>query len=137
MGKRTNLLIFALLAVFAALRFGVYGGDNGPGLPSRLDAAAERLTPYYRDSAPRPGWRVAEIYAEDKSVAVRVHIGDSERRALLAAPDALRAASMAIQCPAYNHRIWDMFSGGQHIRIDGVDDGGEVFLSHKCTRRGV
>jgi hypothetical protein len=30
-----------------------------------------------------------------------------------------------------------MFSGGQHIRIDGVDDAGVVFLSHTCPRRGV
>ena len=137
MGKRTNVLIISLLTFFVVVRFGVYGGDNGANLPSRLDVAADRLVAYYRGNAAQTGWQVSDVYAEEKSVAVRVLVGESDRRALAAAPEALRTAGLANLCPVYNHRVWDMFSGGQQIRIDGVDDDGEVFLSHKCARRGV
>lgn len=141
MGKRTNIVFIALLTFLFALRFGLLGGDESTAVPSRLVLAAERLVDYYRDAATkpgwRPGWRVAEVQAEPKAVAVRVQIAAPERHALTAAPEALQAAGLGNLCPVYNHRVWDMFSGGQHIRIDGVDDAGEVFLSHKCPRRGV
>jgi len=137
MATRTNVLILALLTFFVVNRIWVYGGDNGAKLPSRLDVAADRLISYYRDNVARPGWRVAEVHAEDKSVAVRVEIADRERQALEAAPEELQTAGLAAYCPVYNHFVWDMFSGGQHIRIDGVDDAGDVFVSRVCQRRGV
>ncbi len=134
---RVNIVFVALVTFLLALRFGWLGGDESAGVPSRLERAAERLVSYYQKTAARPGWRVAEVRAEPKSVAVRVHIAASERRALEAAPEALQTAGLGNLCPVYNHRVWDMFSGGQHIRIDGVDDAGKVFLSHTCPRRGV
>lgn len=141
MGKRTNIAFIALLTFLVALRLGLLGGDESSAVPSRLVLAADWLIDYYRDSSARPGWRpgwqVADVQAEEKSVAVRVQIAASERRALTAAPEALQSAGLANLCPVYNHRVWDMFSGGQHIRIDGVDDAGQVFLSHRCPRRGV
>ncbi len=134
---RTNVLLIALLTFLLALRFGVLGGDESTVVPSRLEMAAQRLVDYYQKAAVRPGWQVSEVHAEPKSVAVRVHIAENERRALAAAPASLQTAGLGNLCPVYNHRVWDMFSGGQHIRIDGVDDAGEVFLSHTCPRRGV
>ena len=137
MSTRTNILLLALLTFFIVNRIWVYGGDNGTNLPTRLDAAAHRLVSYYRDNAARPGWRVAEVHAEEKSVAVRVEIAAGERRALTVAPEDLQTAGLAAFCPVYNHPVWDLFSGGQHIRVDGVDDAGEVFVSRKCRRRDV
>ena len=134
---RINVVFIALLTFLIALRFGWLGGGESAGVPSRLNMAAQRLVTYYQETAARPGWQVSEVQAEPKSVAVRVHITESERRALSAAPEELQTAGLINLCPVYNHRVWDMFSGGQHIRIDGVDDAGEVFLSHKCPRRGV
>lgn len=137
MGKRANVAFIALLTFLVALRFGLLGGDESAAVPSRLVLAADWLVSYYQETAAAPGWRVADVQAEEKSVAVRVHIAERERRALAAAPAALQTAGLANLCPVYNHRVWDMFSGGQHIRIDGVDDAGEVILSHTCPRRGV
>ncbi len=134
---RINVVFIAALTFLIALRFGLLGGDESAQVPSRLEMAAQRLVDYYQKASAPPGWRVAEVQAEPKSVAVRVHISESERRALAAAPEALQTAGLGDLCPVYNHRVWDMFSGGQHIRIDGVDDAGEVFLSHTCPRRGV
>lgn len=134
---RTNLAFIAAITFLLALRFGWLGGDENAAVPSRLEMAAQRLADYYREFVARPGWHVADVFAEPKSVAVRVHIGPRERRELTAAPAALQTAGLNALCPVYNHRVWDMFSGGQHIRIDGVDDAGQVFLSHICPRRGV
>ena len=134
---RINVLFIAALTFLLALRFGVLGGDENVRVPSRLERAAQWLVDYYQEAAPRPGWQVAEVQAEPKAVAVRVHIAERERHALTAAPESLKTAGLGKLCPVYNHRVWDMFSGGQHIRIDGVDDTGEVFLSHTCSRRGV
>ena len=138
MGKRTNMVFIALLTFLVALRLGLLGGgEEGAHVPSRLQLAAERLVDYYQKAAALPGWQVAGVEAEPRAVAVRVHVVESERHALTTAPEALQTAGLANLCPVYNHRVWDMFSGGQHIRIDGVDDVGEVFLSHTCPRRGV
>jgi hypothetical protein len=134
---RTNVLFIAVITFLAALRFGWLGGDETATVPSRLEHAAQRLTEYYRDGAATPGWRVTGVQAEPEAVAVRVHIPAAERGAVASAPPVLRTARLGALCPVYNHRVWDMFSGGQHIRIDGVDDAGEVFLSHTCPRRGV
>lgn len=134
---RINVVFIAVLTFLVALRFGLLGGDESAAVPSRLQLAAERLVDYYQKAAARPGWRVAGVQAEPKAVAVRVHIAARERHTLTAAPEALQTAGLGNLCPVYNHRVWDMFSGGQHIRIDGVDDAGEVFLSHRCPRRGV
>ncbi len=134
---RINIVFVAVLTFLLALRFGLLGGDETASVPARLELAANRLGSYYQTSSVRAGWRVAGVEAEAWSVAVRVHIVARERRVLASAPEELRAASLANLCPVYNHRVWDMFSGGQHIRIDGVDDAGEVFLSHTCPRRGV
>jgi hypothetical protein len=134
---RINVLFIAALTFLLALRFGVLGGDESAQVPSRLEMAAQRLVDYYQQAAARPGWQVADVQAEPKAVAVRVHIAESERHALTAAPENMQTAGLGNLCPVYNHRVWDMFSGGQHIRIDGVDDAGEVFLSHTCPRRGV
>ncbi len=134
---RINVLFIALLTFLLALRFGLLGGDESARVPSRLERAALWLVAYYQETAAQPGWRVSDVQAEPKSVAVRVHIAADERRALTSAPEALQTAGLGNLCPVYNHRVWDMFSGGQHIRIDGVDDAGEVFLSHTCPRRGV
>jgi hypothetical protein len=134
---RTNVLFIAGITFLVALRLGWLGGGESTAVPSRLEHAARRLVDYYRDAAAKPGWRVADVEAEPGAVAVRVHIAATERTALAAAPEALQTAGLGNLCPVYNHRVWDMFSGGQHIRIDGVDDAGEVFLSHTCPRRGV
>ena len=132
-----DIAFIAVIAFLVALRFGLLGGGESTTVPSRLALAADRLTTYYRKMSTRPGWWVSEVRAEPKSVAVRVHIDERERRALDAAPQALRMAGLNNLCPVYNHRVWDMFSGGQYIRIDGIDDTGQVFLSHRCQRRGV
>jgi hypothetical protein len=134
---RINVLFIAAIIILVALRFELSGGDESARVPSRLEMAAQRLIDYYQQAAARPGWQVADVQAEPKAVAVRVHIDARERRALTAAPESLQTAGLGNLCPVYNHRVWDMFSGGQHIRIDGVDDAGEVFLSHTCPRRGV
>ncbi len=134
---RINVLFIAAITFMVALRFGWLGGDESAKVPSRLEHAAQRLADYYREATATPGWRVADVQAEPKAVAVRVHIAERERHALVAAPETLQTAGLGNLCPVYNHRVWDMFSGGQHIRIDGVDDAGEVFLSHTCPRRGV
>ena len=135
MGTRTNIAFIALLTFLVALRLGLLGGEENSGAPSRLQSAAAWLVDYYRNAAARPGWHVADVQAEPGAVAVRVHIARRERAAL--APAALQTAGLGDLCPVYNHRVWDMFSGGQHIRIDGVDEAGAVFLSHRCPRRGV
>ncbi len=134
---RINVLFIAAITFMVALRFGWLGGDESAKVPSRLEHAAQRLADYYREATATPGWRVADVQAEPKAVAVRVHIAERERHALVAAPETLQTAGLGNLCPVYNHRVWDMFSGGQHIRIDGVDDAGQVFLSHTCPRRGV
>ncbi len=134
---RINVLFIAAITFLVALRFGLLGGDENARVPSRLEIAAQWLVDYYQEAAARPGWQVADVQAEPKAVAVRVHIAERERHALTAAPESLQTAGLGNLCPVYNHRVWDMFSGGQHIRIDGVDDAGVVFLSHTCPGRGV
>ena len=134
---RANVLFISVITFLVALRLGLLGGDESREVPSRLELAAQRLVDYYQKTAAQPGWRVFDVEAEPKSVAVRVHIAAPARDALAAAPEALQTAGLGNLCPVYNHRVWDMFSGGQHIRIDGVDDSGAVFVSHTCPRRGV
>ena len=96
---RINVLFIAAITFLVALRFGLLGGDENARVPSRLEIAAQWLVDYYQEAAARPGWQVADVQAEPKAVAVRVHIAERERHALTAAPESLQTAGLGNLCP--------------------------------------
>lgn len=131
-----TVVFVAVLAFLLVHRLGVFSVEDETALRSRLDVAAEQLEGYYDRNIPEVG-RIDAIVADVSHVDVRLAMIESERLTLMELPRDLQDATLANVCPVAGDKVWDLISGEQIIRIQGISDSGDVFLSVNCSRRRI
>ncbi len=114
----------------------MFSVDDEAALRSRLDVAAEQLEGY-SDRNITEFSCIGGIVADVSHVDVRLAMIESERQTLMGLLSELQDATLANVCPVASDKVWDLISGEQSIRIQGVSKTGEVFLSVNCSRRRI